>query len=150
MKSIHNDVVLGTGVAIFAALGIHRALGFGADARVFPLLILGPTVVLGLVIAIRGHLKQRQTGDSPDFFASPGRFALVAIGMALALVGLRYLGFLTTSAVTIPVLAVALGYRRPLPILATTAGFIAMVYIVFIQILSRPLPAEIWTRLGGS
>ncbi|WP_414896661.1 tripartite tricarboxylate transporter TctB family protein [Rhodovulum sp. YEN HP10] len=150
MKSIHNDVVLGTSVAILAALGIHRALGFGADARVFPLLVLGPAVLLGLLIAVRGYLKQTRTGDNPDFFASPGRFFLVAGIMALALIGLKYLGFLTTSALTVPLLSVTLGYRRTLPILATTAGFLAMVYIVFIQILSRPLPAEIWTRLGGS
>lgn len=146
MKAVHNDVVLGASVAILAALGCWRAMSFGADARVFPLLVLAPAVPVGVLIALRGRARLSR-GDNPPFFSNPRRFFLVACGMALALLALPRLGFLTTSAITIPALSFLLGYRRPIPVLVTTALFLAVVYVVFIRILSRPLPREIWASL---
>ncbi len=149
MKTLHNDVVLGTSVALLAALGCWKAAGFSEAARVFPLLVLAPAVPLGILIAIRGQMRLIRDRENPSFFLSPGRFFLVAGITALALVGLRYLGFLTTSAIAIPTLSYLLGYRRPWPVLATTATFVTVIYIVFVKILSQPLPREIWTRFGG-
>ena len=149
MRSLHNDVVLGTSVAILAALGCWTATGLGPDARVFPMLVLVPAVPIGILIAVRGQLRLLRGGDNPRFFTSPGRFLLVVGAMVLALLGVQHLGFLTTSALLIPLLSALLGYRRPVPVILTTALFIAMVHIVFVQVLSRPLPAEIWTRIGG-
>ena len=149
MKSIHNDVVLGSSVAILAALGFWLAMGFSAEARVFPLIVLGPAIPVGLIIAVRGQMRLSRSGENPNFFTSPSRFFLAAAVMVLALIGLDYLGFLTTSAIVIPVMSYMLGFRKPLPVLATTFIFLAIVYIVFIQILSRPLPHEIWTKIGG-
>lgn len=149
MTSIHNDTVLGLSVAILAVLGCWLALGYSADARVFPLIVLVPSVILGLHIAVRGVLRQRRGEEAPAFFVSPARFALVVGSAALMIIGVQVLGFLTTVAVAIPLLSFLLGYRRPLPVLLTTVGFVLVIYIVFIEILSRPLPREIWTTLGG-
>lgn len=149
MKTIHNDVVLGTSVAVFAALGCWRAMGFSADSRVFPLLVLVPTTVIGLLIAVRGQMRLWRERDNPRFFVNPIRFFQIVVIMGLALFGLQYLGFLTTSAITIPVISFLLGFRKPLPVFATTGLFLVIIYIVFIQILSRPLPMEIWTWFGN-
>jgi hypothetical protein len=136
-------------VAVLAALGCWRAMGFGADARVFPLLVLMPATVIGVLIAVRGQLRLWRERDNPRFFVNPLRFFQIVFIMGLALFGLQYLGFLTTSAITIPVISFLLGFRKPLPVFMTTGLFLVIVYIVFIQILSRPLPAEIWTWLGN-
>lgn len=149
MKRIHNDVVLGTSVAVLAALGCWRAMGFSADARVFPLLVLLPATVIGVLIAVRGQLRLLRERDNPRFFVDPIRFFQIVFIMGLALFGLQYLGFLTTSAITIPVISFMLGFRKPLAVFMTTGLFLVIVYIVFIRILSRPLPAEIWTWLGN-
>lgn len=149
MKTIHNDVVLGMSVAVLAALGCWRAMDFGADARVFPLLVLMPATVIGVLIAVRGQMRLWRERDNPRFFVNPIRFFQIVFIMGLALFGLQYLGFLTTSAITIPVISFLLGFRKPLPVFVTTGLFLVIVYIVFIQILSRPLPAEIWTWLGN-
>ena len=149
MKTIHNDVVLGTSVAVLAALGCWRAMDFGADARVFPLLVLMPATVIGVLIAVRGQMRLWRERDNPRFFVNPIRFFQIVFIMGLALFGLQYLGFLTTSAITIPVISFLLGFRKPLPVFVTTGLFLVIVYIVFIQILSRPLPTEIWAWLGN-
>ena len=146
MKAIHNDVVLGLSVAILAALGCRTALGYSPDARAFPLLVLVPAVVLGLIIAVRGQLKLYRGGEAPPLFANARRFGLVTGLIVLVLVGVQYLGFLTTATVAIPVLSFVLGYRRLLPVIATTLAFDAVIYLIFVQVLSRPLPHEIWTR----
>lgn len=147
MKAIHNDVVLGTSVAILAALGCYKATEFGPDARIFPFLILIPAVVVGIVIAIRGQLKLVRSGDNPVFFGNPKRFFMVVGLMIAALISLNYLGFLTTSAILIPTLSYLLGYRKALPIAVVTVGFLLVIYIVFIQLLARPLPPEIWALM---
>lgn len=149
MKAVHNDVVLGTGVAVLAALGCWRAMEFIPNARFFPLLILAPAVVIGIAIAVRGQLRLVRLGNNPRFFTSPRPFFLVVGMMTLGLVVLSHLGFLTTSALIIPTLSYLLGYRKPLPVFITTVLFLAMVYIVFIKLLSRPLPDEIWTLIIG-
>ena len=149
MKSIHNDVVLGSSVAILAALGFWLAMGFSAEARVFPLIVLGPAIPVGLIIAVRGQMRLSRSGENPNFFTSPSRFFLAAAVMVLALIGLDYLGFLTTSAIVIPVMSYMLGFRKPLPVLATTFIFLQSFTSFLFQILSRPLPHEIWTKIGG-
>lgn len=148
MKAVHNDVVLGLSVAVLAALGSYKATSFSSGAEIFPLIVLVPMVIVGLVIAIRGQIKLVKSGDNPVFYAHFGRFISVVLLIVLALVGLNYLGFLTTSAIVIPCISFLLGYRKPLPVAIVTVSFIAVVYIVFIKLLARPLPSEIWTLLS--
>lgn len=150
MRLIHNDAVLGTSVAILAALGCWKTIGLSSESRLFPLLVLGPAVLIGIIIAIRGQIRLIKNNDNPHFFLSPGSFFLVVGVIFFALLGVQFLGFLTTSAIIIPLLSYILGYRKFLPVLTTTLIFLVMVYIVFIQLLSRPLPAEIWFNIIGS
>lgn len=149
MKSIHNDTVLGATVAIFATVACLKAAELGAQAQFLPLTVLVPSVFIGVIIAVRGQLKLHRTGENPAFFQSPRRFFLLLAVLILTILGVEFLGFLTTTFFMIPILSFLLGYRRPIPIAVTTLLFVALVYIVFIQILARPLPAEIWTTWGS-
>lgn len=51
-------------------------------------------------------------------------------------------GFYSTSALFIIVLAIVLGEKRPIVVVGITVGFIILLYGLFAMVLKRPLPVE--------
>lgn len=146
MTRIHMDTVLGAVTTLLALAGVWYALSLGEGPRVFPLLVLTPALVIGPLIMVRGQRKLAR-GDAPAFFASRLRFFQLLTMMVLFILGVQYLGFFTTTVVMVPLTAWTLGYRNLKVIVITTAVFLAFIYGLFIQIFSRPLPPEIWTKV---
>lgn len=147
MRQIHNDTVLGAAVTLLSIAGICYAATLGEGPRVFPLMVLIPAVILGPIIMLRGQRKLRDNGENPHFFTSFPRFFMLLVLLILLILGVQEIGFFTTTVVLIPVIAWTLGYRKPLPLAITTIGFLGFIHILFIEIFSRPLPPEIWSKL---
>lgn len=85
-------------------------------------------------------LRRRAADEALDLFGRAGRFfgllaGLVAFGLAF-----EPLGFFFPAAVFIPSVAVLLGYRDPVIIGISTAGVLAAVWLIFVQLLSVNLP----------
>lgn len=146
MTRIHTDTVLGAVTTVLSLAGVWYAASLGEGPRVFPLLILTPAVVLGPLIMVRGQRKLAM-GDNPAFFESPRRFFQLLLMLFLLILGVQYIGFFTTTVVLIPVTAWTLGYRNLKVIAGTTALFLGFIYLLFIEIFSRPLPPEIWHKI---
>ncbi len=72
--------------------------------------------------------------------ADPRRFWPLLILLALYCWALGYLGFFLSSALFLPATMLGIGYRRPLPIVFTTAGILIFVYYVFAKLLEVSLP----------
>jgi len=53
-------------------------------------------------------------------------------------------GFFPASAFFMPLLALLLGYRRPLFIIIGTGIILSFVYLVFVYFLGVPVPMGIW------
>ena len=68
------------------------------------------------------------------------RFGGMVFALILFAIAFEPLGFYLSAAVFIPAVAWMLGYRRPIVIGLTTAGLLAFVYVVFVQLLSVRLP----------
>ena len=68
------------------------------------------------------------------------RFGGLLVGLVLFALAFVPLGFYLSAALFIPAVAWMLGYRRPLVVGLTTAGLLAFVYVVFVQLLSVRLP----------
>ncbi len=71
---------------------------------------------------------------------NPRRFFGLLVALVLFAIAFEPLGFYLSAAVFIPAVSWMLGYRRPLVIGLTTAGLLAFVYVVFVQLLSVRLP----------
>ncbi|WP_142850019.1 tripartite tricarboxylate transporter TctB family protein [Telmatospirillum sp. J64-1] len=138
-----RDVTAGI---VFLGLGVGAAM-MGKDyvggAGALPTAIGSIMALLGAILALRG-LRSRPAGDAPakPLFTSLPLFAVTAAICVVYVMALPSLGFFTSSALFVPVLALALGFRRPLYLAGATVIFLVLLYAVFILLLRRPLPAE--------
>lgn len=143
MTARGQDVVLG---AVFAALGLAAAWiasGYRGASAVYPLSIGLVMAGLGVLVAVRATLRSDEAGPRPLVDHGPRAAITVAIGAAyLALVPV--LGFYLASGLAAVVLPLALGFRRMVYTLATTAIFMAIVWLIFAIVLEKPLPVPVW------
>ena len=114
-----------------------------AQARLFPRMIIGFTAVFTVAMAVRAVWALR--ADAVDhgwhMFESVGRWAIVVV--AIYVLGVSTIGYFTSTLIFIPALALIIGYRRPLVAIAIALVFDILIYIVFIQVFERRLPADI-------
>ena len=65
------------------------------------------------------------------------------MAMALYIFGIEVIGFYVTTALFIPMTALALGYRNIKIITITSISFLSFLYVVFALIFERVLPVGI-------
>lgn len=80
------------------------------------------------------------TEDEPGHPASLGRAMIVVALTAGYAVALPYLGFLLATPMYIAASLWVMNFRSPIPLLAIPVGFTIVMFIVFSQVLSVPLP----------
>lgn len=135
-----QDIVLGIVMAVvgFAAAAIGRS--YSGASGIYPT-VLGLTIAF-LALGIAAAAVFRSADAERPIIDEPRAFATATLAGALYIGAVPLLGFFTSSAVLTAILPAALGLRRPVMILATTVIFIAIVYVLFILVLERPLPRE--------
>lgn len=122
------------GIVIGAAALAPATLAIPDEARAFPAAVLGAIVLLALWIGVRGG------GDGALVAHHATRLALAvgAVGAFLALIPL--VGFFPSAAALMLGLPTALGYREMRVVLPVTAGFLLLVWLVFVRLFAKPLP----------
>ena len=142
-RSFMNRLFAVGGFGLAAAL-FYWANSFpdrAADAARYVFFLAGIFAVLSLVLLV-------QKTPSPDshvrWIRSPRNFILSVAAIIAYGAAIPRLGFFLASAVFMPLLALLLGYRRPLFILLGTGIILSFVYLVFIYFLGVPVPMGIW------
>ncbi len=130
-------------------LGLAAALFFGAngfpdraaDAARYVFFLAGILAALSLVLLL-------QSTPSPDSHVrgvrSPRSFTVAVVAIAVYGAAIPRFGFFPASAFFMPLLALLLGYRRPLFIIIGTGIILSFVYLVFVYFLGVPVPMGIW------
>lgn len=114
-----------------------------AEAQMFPRIILIAMGALALMLAARSwRLDPALRADA--IITAPLQFVFFVLGSVAYVASVGYLGFFTASAVYMPAIAFLLGLRKHLLNLAVTAVFLALTYLVFVVLFSRPLPRELF------
>ncbi|QTP54780.1 tripartite tricarboxylate transporter TctB family protein [Billgrantia sulfidoxydans] len=152
----YRDLFSGIAFLIIGVTTVWMGKDFFADAAYVPIgvgTLMGafslPLIWRGMksVLAARattdaatgGHMT---THPAPALVDHPARFS-VTLGCCLVYyTALPIVGFYTTSALFITLLAVLLGERRPAVVAGITLGFITLLYALFAVVLKRPLPVE--------
>ena len=88
---------------------------------------------------VRDHARSSGR-DTLVLTDNPRRFLGLIVALILFSIAFKPLGFYLSAALFIPAVAWMLGYRRKLIIALTTAGLLAFVYVVFVQLLAVRLP----------
>lgn len=119
-----------------------------ADARMFPgavLAVMAAGSVLMILRTLTGA-SQRALGEELDgwsFAIDPGRMIIGFALFAVYILIVNYLGFFTTSAIFVVVMAFFAEYRNWPRLIASALAFCIFVYAVFILLFDRPLPKEL-------
>lgn len=119
-----------------------------AEAALFPRMIISMAFVLSAIWGIsslrpRAKAAASGTGEVPEgFMENPRNFAIFAACLAAYIVLIDTIGYFTSSALFVIVTSFLLGFRRPLTVVVSAAGFVLFIYLVFVVIFNRPLPVE--------
>ncbi|SDL65632.1 Tripartite tricarboxylate transporter TctB family protein [Franzmannia pantelleriensis] len=147
MSMTYRDLFSGLAFLIIGAITAWMGKDFYDDAAYVP---LGAGSLMSLfALPLIWRSSRRLLVGSPGGQAvatalvdHPGRF-LATLGCCLVYyVTLPHIGFYTTSAVFVLVLAAVLGERRPKVVVGITVVFITLLYGLFAMVLRRPLPVE--------
>ena len=107
------------------------------DPMFFPLLLIWLGCLLSLIVLAMGLFKPPAPADADQSWRPAGA-AILIIGAYLLL--LKPLGFVIASIAMVALLALVLGYRRPLVLALVAVGTTAVVWVLFTQGLRAPLP----------
>jgi hypothetical protein len=140
-----------TGGVTLTALGFlwMRLADTPDAARMYPRFIIAVMGVLTCVMIARSLAgRTAPSGGVEDwrFFKNASRFTTSVCLFVIYLTGVGTVGYFTSSAVFLLALPVALGFRDPVMLGLTMAGFLAFVFGIFVGVFDRRLPPEI---IGG-
>lgn len=142
-RTIYMDVYFG-GVSLLALLYLHSVANkMGPGSRAFPVLFLQIAEIISALILISGIRNTLRNKDNSAFGFTfqtiKFPFAYYCFILLYAL-GIFIIGFFVSTAVFAVVSMIIMRYRKKIPIICTTAGLIAFVYLVFVVILSVRMP----------
>lgn len=118
------------------------------EAAFFPRLILGLAFGLGVLwvastfLAKRPAVEGGSESTAQGFFTNPKNFAVFTACLVAYIALIDLVGYFTSTALFILTASFALGFRKPLAVIGSTAGFVLFIYVVFVLIFQRPLPIE--------
>ena len=140
LKGRIQDLVIGV---IALAVGVFLFLQtneFPEITRNFSRIILIILIAIGAVLIITSIINGKKPGPeevSLKEFKNPMLAFLIII---VYVVMMEYIGFFVASAICIPALMLFMGQRKPIPMIATTAGALLFVYVLFVMQLGLRLP----------
>ena len=149
-KCVIELVAAGVFAGLFVRLFLE-AMGYSGQSGYMPLAATGLGVTVCGFWALES-LRSLGAGQAEHFDVSVSdglRFVLILAAGLIYVVGFMVLGALTATAIMVPTVAWALGYRCLKVIPLTTLGFTLTLWVVFRLLLAIPLPREAPLGLFG-
>jgi putative tricarboxylic transport membrane protein len=135
--------------ALLSMIGVVHAMGFPRGSAYLPTAVLSLLSLLLVVWAAKALiliLKNRTEAYNIQK-AEVKRF-VVLISASIALISVApHIGFTTAFLIFVPLSGFLLGYCNWKGLVSAAVIFASLVYLVFVTLLSRPLPTELYMRL---
>ncbi|OCW59578.1 tripartite tricarboxylate transporter TctB family protein [Hoeflea olei] len=125
-------------VALIGGVIIWDGARQTGESAYFPIAVGGAMVALSAITIAKLDRATRFSDEAP---LAKGFAGLVMLGLFIWLAG--HVGFLTSSLLLIPAMALLGGDRNVLRMTIGTIAFVGLAYLVFNLALSQPLPAEL-------
>ena len=145
MATRWRDPLTGTVILLLAGGVYWLAGGYNPAAALFPRLIAIVMMLAAAGLVVRGLLRP-QAGEPLDLAMAIRTAAVIGLTIVYV-VAVASLGYLTASAVFIPVAAWVLGVRRPLVLTLSTLVFLLLVAGLFLSVFKVPLPRDVIVQL---
>lgn len=109
----------------------------------WPRLLAIAAIVLSLGMVLQTYVEKLEWKETLVDLRKPGvqRVFILFISFAGFAVSLKYLGFIITSLIFVPIVMLVLGETRLRWLLLTSVGTTAFVYLIFVKCLRLVLPA---------
>jgi len=126
-----QDAIIGL---FFTVLGIFcwiNTKDLGEDVNAFTHIVLAADIALGVILMIMSFIK-KDVKQGEEVFAKDFKTPLIAAGiLTLYVILMKVLGFYSSSILFMLGFGYWMGYRKWIPLVATTAGMLTFVYILF-------------------
>ncbi|MFC0266789.1 tripartite tricarboxylate transporter TctB family protein [Kushneria aurantia] len=146
---IHPDIIAGVVIVIASALLLTRTSSMPAMSALLPVTMLVLLLVLGTVLMARVFLRRHSAlGPVPKYqmFTNLRRFLGVVVSIVAYIAGVALVGFYTTTAIMIPIVAWCFGYRSLKGLLLADVIFVGGIAMIFVFLMGQELPAEFFIR----
>ena len=140
-----QNLVIGLIVAAVGIFGLTQALKMPAGTKPYTLVVTGIFTVLGLLLSANAVIYRNKPAHDcgvvtvKEMINPMIAFTMIAVYTLL----IPRVGFFTTSAVFMLIFMVWMGYRKPVPMVLTTAGMLGFIWYLFVFSLNVPLPKGI-------
>ncbi len=127
-------------VLLYRSTASYPAFVQGSTASYVRFLAMSMGILCAAELLLSWRRKAGSGGATEEGSKNPRRFWALLVLIVVYALALDPVGFFPASAVFLPATMVAMGARRPLPIVLTTAGILAVVHVVFTKLLEVQLP----------
>ena len=144
-KSINPDIVIAVFLLLAAAfLMSHAFTAQSAEARQFPVLILGIFMILAATMLVNGirAMKNEEADEEKNraLFAQMKYPMLCFVFIVLYVVAVDIVGFIIPSLIFTAGLMWFNYERKPLPLILIPCGLVGFLYVLFTFILHSKMP----------
>lgn len=141
-----RDLFSGIAFLILGCIVVWVGKDFDASAAYVPLGVGILMVLFSLTLVLKGVVQSleacKANNNAIALIDHPGRFTATVACCLIYFLAMPTVGFYSTSALFIIILAMVLGEKRPVVVVGITVGFIILLYGLFAMVLKRPLPVE--------
>lgn len=141
-SKLNADVIVGVILMLAGAYFYLLASKMNLEAAIFPKIILGTFILLSLAMTVQGFIRGKKGDENVTSikFSELKIPLLIFIFITGYVVALEFLGFCSATAIFIPAVAMFYKNKKPIHIIATTAGMIGFLYLLFVVQLKLMLP----------
>lgn len=142
-----KDACLAITIVLFS-IGVYvGTLSYPHQSAYFPRFILILLGFLGFLLFVKEIRKKKtaipgKSEDRPSVFQNPAfiKVSLMIIYSVIYLLLVDWVGFFSTTIVSIPIMIWLLGVRKPSTVSVATGVVVVFIYIVFRMFLKVPFP----------
>lgn len=144
-RLLRAETLTALGIIAGAAAFLFPTTELPRLSALLPTAMLIALLVLSAILLITDQMKAAAGEDTPPVTEAPKRVIGAFILIVLYTLAVNFVGFYPSTAVSVPLVAYAFGYRNPLGLLVATLIVLAAVYLIFGFAMSKEFPTgQLW------
>ncbi|QFT84621.1 Tripartite tricarboxylate transporter TctB family protein [Halomonas sp. THAF12] len=145
----HPDLLAGIGIIVVAGFLLLRTPDMPTMSSVLPITMLSALIGLAVLMILRVFVAKRSErvkAPRHRIFDSWPRFVGIIASIGIYVGSVSLIGFYTTTAVMVPVVAWCFGYRDIKRLLLADLIFTGGLAVIFVLLMGQDLPTEFFIR----
>ncbi|WP_280566734.1 tripartite tricarboxylate transporter TctB family protein [Chromohalobacter sp. 296-RDG] len=148
-RAPHPDLIAGIAIMAVSGFLLLRTPDMPTMSSVLPITMLIGLIGLAALLILRvfvAHRSERMKAPRHRIFDSRPRFLGIIASIGLYVGSVSLIGFYTTTAVMVPIVAWCFGYRDIKRLLLADLIFTGGLAVIFVLLMGQDLPTEFFIR----